>query len=181
VTSADASDSVVDGLRSTFVAADLAVPTVPVTLSGSLERRGEWCWSTEPLGTTPYLVEEFVREFEIDPTHDRLVVAHAGHGLASWALCYYLTLGAVGIFVHSSWGSSLDNDEQHAAASEQFASRLREADNLVQHVHEHPADSVIAVVASDFAQSRWAIWQPGQRPAWHQSDNPFTDAIHAIS
>jgi hypothetical protein len=180
VTSAGTDPSCLDDLRSTFTAAGLAVPTVPAEFHEVLERRGSWCWSSEPLDTTPYLVEEFVRSFEVDPTHDRIVIAHAGHGSASWVLCYFVMIESVGVFVHSSWGSSLDTEEQDAVAKERFAARLHDATEFLDNARSRTRDSVVAVVVSDMAGDRWARWRLGERPEWQRSPNPFVAALDAM-
>jgi hypothetical protein len=180
VITSDSEPSTVAELRSAFEAAALAVPTVPTEFADTLEHRGAWCWSTEPLDTTPYLVEEFVRAFEVDPTHDRLVVAHAGHGMASWFLCYYVSIGSVGVFVHSAWGSSLDSEEHDAAARARFAARLHDADEFIARARANANGSVVAVVASDTAGDRWASWLPGSRPDWQRDHSPFAAALASI-
>jgi hypothetical protein len=166
--------------RAMFDGEGLALPGLPASLEARIERRGEWCWSTEPLEETPYLVDEFVRAFEDDPTHDIAVLAHAGHGRSSWALCSYIAFDAVGTFVHVAWGSALDDTGQDDRARQRFAT-LVEATSALHAEGRSPGQGRAgAAVVSDFVTSRWATWSIGDTPMWTGADEPVTDLLAAL-
>jgi hypothetical protein len=158
-----------------FERAGLRRPSIPEPLLSDLESRGDWCWSTEPLATTPYLLEEYVRAFEADPSHDLAVVAHAGHGMASWALCHYVVTASVGIFVHSAWGSALADPEQDAADRTRFERRMERVDALLDALSNRVGDDVVGAVITDFGHERAGAWRPGDEPVWETT----TDALAA--
>jgi hypothetical protein len=158
----------------------LAFPTLPAPLAGRIERRGEWCWSTEPLDETPYLVDEFVRRFEDDPTHDVAVVAHAGHGRTSWALCSYVAFASVATFVHVAWGSALDDATQDDVGRARFATLARATSALHATAPSPGSGRAGAAVVSDFVTSRWATWAIGDTPIWTPADEPVDELLAAL-
>jgi hypothetical protein len=53
---------------------------------------------------SPYAFEEYVRDGTRKGVRDFLVLAHAGHGVNSYALHYYLVRKPLHLFLQVSWG-----------------------------------------------------------------------------
>lgn len=98
-------------LASSFTAAGLSVPRLPRALAERLCRRGEWWWSIrvdEPNPLEDYLWwPEPAAGYLRSPVPDHLTVAHAGHGLNSYALTWRLALGPLAFRVQSGYGGAL--------------------------------------------------------------------------
>jgi hypothetical protein len=129
----------IDLLR-TFAAASLPAPPVPAAFHAQLMRRSAWCWSTVPIDPMKmYFLEPAVRGRE--GAREYAAVSHAGHGVNSYGLNFYLVTGSLGIFIQHGWGG-IYSDPQHSTAQiartyvllNELLSSLKPMDDRTRHV-----------------------------------------------
>lgn len=94
-------------LAELFTAARLPVPPLPAGLAGGLVELSPWCFSTRPLSWSPYCFPEYVRELDTAP--DYALVAHAGHGIASYALSVHAVCEGLACLLQVAWGGVYAN------------------------------------------------------------------------
>jgi hypothetical protein len=66
----------------------LELPFVPTEFARRFRERGPWCFASRQVRVGPYAFEHYVDE--ADAASDYVLIAHAGHGVNSYALHYYL-------------------------------------------------------------------------------------------
>ena len=86
-----------------FTGAGLVLPPIPANLAPRLKERAEWRFSTKLLTLSPYAFEEYVRDGTRKGVRDSFVLAHAGHGVNSYALHYYLAQKPLRLFLQVGW------------------------------------------------------------------------------
>jgi hypothetical protein len=167
-------------LRDQFSLAQLAEPVWPDGLIVSVEQAADWMLSSGH-NAPPYQLQEYVEQFVDDPTTDRLIVAHNGHGANSWALCHYVVHQRIGVFIHSAWGGAATSSDGEALDRERFAARQAGAARLWQalDVSPLPDEDALLVVSGDFVADRWARWTIGEEPEPVESADVFADAAAA--
>jgi hypothetical protein len=138
-----------------FRGAGLAFPTIPEEFTAALKERGPWVFSTRPLATSPYNLQDYVDEGEGSQIENYAVLAHSGHGVNSYAIQYYLVQNLLRMFLHLGWGGVyMDSTEATATVRDCFAM----ADKLVlaiQHSKKITDRERLLVVGSDFYGSYW--------------------------
>lgn len=139
--------------------ADLGFPTLPDALAERLTEQGEWCFATRTVERWPYEFDLYVDEADRPDLEDYALLAHAGHGVNSYAIHYYLVCGPVRLFLQLVWGGAyMDPTET--------AKHVRQCFELADEIVTTAAGgrirngSWVTVVASDFYGSRW--WRSGQ-------------------
>ena len=80
----------------------LELPFVPLELARRFRRRRPWCFASRQVRPSPYRFEHYVGEG--DAVSDYCLIAHAGHGVNSHALHYYLVRGPLRLFLQIQWG-----------------------------------------------------------------------------
>ena len=159
-------------IKKRFQEAALALPPIPVSLAPQLQERRDWCFSTKPLILSPYAFDDFVREGIRPDAPDSLVLAHAGHGVNSYALHYYLVQHPLRVFLQLAWGGAYDD----AAAKErvnrcfELARRLVAALDQVRQAGRFQPGARFIVVASDFYGGYWL--KPGEGLPERLGENP---------
>jgi len=138
--------AVVDEARTLFFSAGLAFPKLPAELARRLRKSGDWRYSTRALNGSPYNLDAYWRQTA--PPSDYAVLAHAGHGINSYAIHYFLVYGRLRIFLQLAWGGVY---EDNAACATAIARCFGLVDALVDTYDKmgerFPA---LTVVASDF-------------------------------
>ena len=164
--------SPIKDLKRLFTEAGLILPPIPASLAPQLQERRDWCFSTRLLILSPYAFEEYVREGIRPEVPDSLVLAHAGHGVNSYALHYYLARHPLCVFLQLAWGGAYDD----AAAKERvnrcfdLAHKLVAAfDQAGQAGRVQPRARFI-VVASDFYGGYWT--KAGEKPPERFGEDP---------
>ena len=139
----------------------LELPLVPTELARRFRQRGPWCFASRPVRVSPYEFDHYVAE--AGAASDYVLIAHAGHGVNSYGLHYYLVRGPLRLFLQVHWGG-VYQDKPTATARANACFRL--AAELVSAVQNagrrgrfRSADRVV-VVASDFYGGSCAL--PGQ-------------------
>lgn len=132
------------------------VPPVPKHLGDSLRRISPHEFATRDLPWSPYMVEEWVEAAEREDVADYLVAAHAGHGVNSYAISYFLVLRNLRLFIHIGFGGVyMEAMEARQAISASF----KGADELVRAASSAPplpaGHKPMTVVATEFYGSRW--------------------------
>lgn len=133
----------------------LAFPPVPGDLAPALRVLGPGLLGTREGVPSPYDLGWFLADLASDPS-DYLVVGHAGHGVNSWAMHYYLVHGPLALLLQVPWGGAyMDSEAATAAVGAAFADArelLAAADALGLTPGEH-----LVVVESGAAPSRWGV------------------------
>lgn len=96
----------------TLKKAGIRLPVIPAHLAPHLMELRDWTWSTRSLHAWPYTIRPFVQESFRSPWGDYALVSHDGHGVNSWALCYYTVVGRLRMFLQLAWGGAFE-DAQH--------------------------------------------------------------------
>jgi hypothetical protein len=110
----DRSSDALQDLRQRFESAGLPLPPIPAVLEADMRIIGPWTWGTEadPSPAYDFAVHE---QQAIESGADRLLIAHAGHGVNSWALHYYLTVDPVSVIVQVPYGGAHDDADRAVA------------------------------------------------------------------
>lgn len=156
-------------------AAGLAAPPIPNQFARRFKRRGEWCYSSRSLKISPYALDWYVDEAAAGRAPRYVLLAHAGHGVNSWAIHYYLVLPYLQVLLQLAWGGAyMDNAETTASVNDGFRlahDLVRAVENLRQHSADRLRDPLV-VVGSDFYGGYWIspedqgrarhdTWMPG--------------------
>jgi len=172
-----------DEARQLFAGEGLDLPYVPPEMQPALRRLRDWVYGTRPDSLGLYNVRGYGLEAGTTPVADYVLFGHAGHGLSSYALHYYLVRGPLALFVQVAWGGAY-GDRQRAAQA--VATRLDQAEALIHaagaarqqgHLPALPVGERLVVVAADFFQAAWRR-VPGPLPldefvrpdAWHSGE-----------
>ena len=161
--------------RCLFSAEGLRFPPIPPDLAPRVGVLAPWVFGTRALTRSLYGMEWFVQEAESQPVEDYLLFGHAGHGINSWAMHYYLVRDPLMLFLQLGWsGAEMDRDDttRRIAVAWARAETLIRAVEEAQHTGRWDDTQHLFVVASDFSGSRWARRQTrrseGDSSAWHR-------------
>jgi hypothetical protein len=80
------------------------MPPVPRRLRPRLREVERWVYSSRDLPGSPYEIGECIDDAVSTDVGDYVVVAHAGHGINSWGLHYFLVYSSLLLFVRVAWG-----------------------------------------------------------------------------
>lgn len=155
-------ESPVEGLskaHAAFAEAGLAFPRLPGSLAKGILQLEPWLFSTRRIRLSPYNLDAFVREAEAGVVDDYAILAHAGHGVNSWALHYYLLHGPLLMLLQFGWGGAyMDAKKSALKIKEGFLL----ADGLVELVDREVKQGRMSsfehlrIIASDFYGARWS-------------------------
>jgi len=166
-----------DEARQQWLDAGLAFPEVPASLAAEFHRRSPWAFATDDDLPPPYALGEHLRTVLAGPVDDSALLAHAGHGVSSWAVHWYLCLHPVAIFVQSQWGNADASPEEDADQRATMAHRFEAAGSLARAAAgAQVGDARLVVVASDFHPSGWGVLKPGVEFRWTDDGDPFAAA-----
>lgn len=164
-----------------FAQEGLAFPYIPSPMSNNLEKLSEWVYGTRTDTPNPYDLFWFVTEVATQPVEDYLLFGHAGHGINSYAMHYYLVRRSLAVFLQISWGGAYTDKEQ---ATQELASYFAQTEDIIRAVEKQgqqkrfqPNERLIVVV-SDFSGSRWMRIEDildrdsfMRSDAWQESDS----------
>lgn len=167
-----------------FKRTGLTFPSIPADLAPGFSKRSDWCFSTISLKTSPSLFEDYLNRGIKKAIRNYVVVAHAGHGINSYALHYYLVWKPLRLFLQVGWGGAYMNNGETTRKVNRWFSL---AEKIVNATHEakvlrriHAADCFV-VAASEFHGSYWQkpcdIAENGIRLS---SRNPFAILNEAL-
>jgi hypothetical protein len=144
--------------------AGLDMPPIPEDLAGTFVKRSKWCFCSRRLfRRSPYDLFRYVEMWGATKVTDRVLLAHAGHGINSYAMHYYLVRGPLRLFLQVGWGGVYMGERETTEVNRCFGlvgSLLSAADVAVRSRRLRPADT-LCVVASDFYGGH--VWPPATR------------------
>ncbi len=179
-----------EAARQLFQTENLPLPYIPATLEPDLREISPWVYGTRADTPTLYDFNWFVEEVQTRPVADYVLFGHAGHGINSWAMHYFLVWGGLALFIQSAWGGAYMDK---AESTQTYTTRLAQSEMLFQavqkaHQQEHlPYSARLIVAVSDFYKSRWLVL-PHLEPSpltldderWQEDPNTLTAALKAI-
>lgn len=151
--------------RAVFSDAGLAFPAIPEDLIAQLQEIGSWLFSTRPIRMSPYNIGAFVQEARIGVVDNYAILAHAGHGMNSWALHYFLVRGPLAMFLQLSWGGVYGDAKknlEHIRQCFALADRLLQTVEAPDFARQLESQDRLFVIGSDFYGSEWN--PPGGKP-----------------
>jgi hypothetical protein len=87
----------------------LPIPPLPAELTQDVVKVYEWVYGTRADVRSPYWIQPYISELETGLQPDYVVFGHAGHGIVSYALHFYLVRGPLALFLQHSWGNADSN------------------------------------------------------------------------
>lgn len=169
--------------RAQFGEEEIPFPPIPDTLRPLVQQIEPWCFGTRQ--DTPALnaIDWFVEESGTASPSDYLLFGHAGHGMASYAIDYYLVYRPVSLFVQIAWGGAYVNLQRAATEMARIYSQieliLQTAGDVRAAGLYTPEERWIAVASL----ARPPLWtyipasQPREvflhRANWHEAEDPF--------
>lgn len=184
----DTTNSGVNGLQAAkvvFQGENLVFPPIPEPFRDTLKTIRDNIWGANASQSDLYPVEVFVSGLG-SGTQDYLLMGFDGHGTSSWALHYYLVTDRLALFIQKGWGNAFDDDEiarGRIKGTFGFVVRLLQELEQAEKEGNLPAGQRLAIVDSDFGNSRWA-WVPQSsfqedKVTWNESTlslvKAFTD------
>lgn len=137
--------------RALLGSAGLTLPLIPEELAPRFKKREKWCFASRPLRMSPYNLFHFVKESITGRVRDYVVVAHAGHGVNSYAMHYYLVRRPLYLFLQVGWGGVyMDEQEATSEVNDAFAlaGRLAEATERAVRNGRLQSDARLMIVSS---------------------------------
>jgi hypothetical protein len=151
-------------------------------MEAALRKRERWCYATREVERWPYEIDAYADEARTD-VPDYALVAHAGHGVNSYAIHYFLVRGPLGLFVQAPWGGVYTAEDEAVAT-------MREYFDLAKTLVRAAGDGLspgrasdrLVVYVSDFYGSWWTpgvALQPGE-PSRGQGRDVLRDALEWV-
>ena len=145
----------IEKARQVFQKAGLAFPTIPEKLAEQLTEQSKFVFSTRPIDEWPYFLHSYVKEAEKSEVDDYVVLCHAGHGVNSWAIHYYLVHDSLRMFLQLGWGGLYSDWEEDAARIRDCFLLADQIASVAKTVGRFKAGNHLTVVVSNFAGSYW--------------------------
>ena len=102
-------------LRALLAEAELGVPPIPASFEPQLVRVAGWHFATPSAPRlSPYCFRDHQAAAKREDATDSLVIGHAGHGINSYALSYYLVLGSIRVLFQLQHGGVYMNHDETA-------------------------------------------------------------------
>jgi len=175
-----------EAARALFADAKLPFPTVPAEFHSHFHEVDKWHFEANAPKGHPYNMDAYIRRARRSAVNDFVVLAHAGHGVNSYAIHYFVVQKPLAVFLQIGWGGVyMDAARSVALVTRCFAL----TDSLVAAVAEARAtrrlteDERIIVTASDFnmvslldVRRRGARWRTSQ----HQTPDQALEAAIAL-
>lgn len=105
----------IEKARQRFHQAGLSIPAIPEPLAACLQEKGEWVYATRELEEWTYKTDSYIQEASDGSVQDYAILCHAGHGINSYFIQYYLVHRALRIFLSLSWGGAYTDNQACAA------------------------------------------------------------------
>jgi hypothetical protein len=153
--------------RALFRKRGLVLADMPERLAATLEERSRWCYSTRSLPAHPYGHLHYIDEALEGTAPEYAIIAHAGHGLNSSGILYFLVHGGLALFIKVAWGGAfMDNAACTANANQALAlaTTLSQEAERSPRLQDTPPGDRLVVIASDLTESRWR----SPRGPWHE-------------
>ena len=175
--------------RYLFAQAGLPFPLVPAEMRPAFAKIKDWVYGTRSNVPWLYEIRQYVLEVATEPVADYLLLGHAGHGIQSWAMHYYLVRGPLALFLQIAWGGAYMEEKE---AAREISLRFAQAEELIQAVAvaqrkgSFQPDERLVVVFTEFYDSYWTritgiqdrdSFPTGTR---HQSDDVLRAALSEV-
>jgi hypothetical protein len=155
----------------------LPLPPLPSDLASSLRVLGPSLLGTRQGTPSPYGIDWFLDDLAAGPP-DYLLLGHAGHGVNSWAMHYYLVSRTLALFLQLPWGGAYTDAEPATAA---VATAFAGAERLILHpgrLGRLAPGQRLVVIDSAFAEPRWGVLSQGEATsALERSGSPLHAAL----
>jgi hypothetical protein len=137
----------------------LVFPEIPTPLRARLRRRSSWCYATRPVRNSPYNFPDWTGEALLTHPRPFALVAHAGHGMDSYALHYFLVWPPLQLFIQVAWGNAHGSptDASDFETSIHLANRLVTAVERSQDRLQLEPDERITVSCSTLTGIEWVV------------------------
>ena len=133
-------------------------PFIPPEMRPAFAELSDWVYGTRPDAPWLYEIRQFVREAGTEPVADYMLLGHAGHGIQSYAIHYYVVRGPLALFLPIGWGGAYMNKDQ---AARDMTARFAQAKQLITAVEVAQqkdcfrTEERLIISASDFYGSSW--------------------------
>jgi hypothetical protein len=97
-------NSALDAARALFTNASLPFPNIPAEFVPDVREVGKWQFEANAPTGHPYNMHKYVRAARGSRLKDYLVLAHAGHGVNSYAIHYFQVQRPLCVFLQIGWG-----------------------------------------------------------------------------
>ena len=160
--------------RKHFAQEGLPFPFIPAKMRPAFVEVSEWVYGTRLDAPWLYEINKFVLEAGTKKMQDYVLLGHAGQGIQSYAIHYYLVYGPLAIFIQIGWGGAYTDNE---AAIREMSVRFTQAKELIQAVEAAPqagrfqSGERLIISVSEFHDSFW-MWTKG---ALNEDSFPKTD------
>ncbi len=166
----------IENARQVFEKAGLAFPTIPEKLAEQLKEQSKWVFSTRPIDVWPYFLHSYVEEAEKSEVDDYAVLCHAGHGVNSWAIHYYLVQDSLRMFLQLGWGGIYSDEGEDAARIRDCFLLADQIASVAKTVGRFQAGNYLTVVVSNFWGNDWL--PPGK--SRHENDKRCDDPLAVL-
>jgi hypothetical protein len=169
-------------MKERLAKAGLDCPPIPPELAPRIKEFHPWCFATALRRLSPYAFGDYVAAGIKRGAPDSVLVAHAGHGMNSYALHYYLVHGPLRLFLQIGWGGVyMDTLQARRDINQSFAlaGRVVEAVDALVRTRRWPRRKRLIIAASGFGGSYWTTSPRG--PALGRDMQPqqiLEEALH---
>jgi hypothetical protein len=108
------------------------------------------------------------------------MLSHAGHGVNSYAIQYYLVHGSLHMFLHLGWGGAYMDAEATATRIHDCFSVADQVIEAAQSVHSFRIGDRLTVVGSDFYGGYWLPPEGSPRKKDPGPDGPLEVLTEAL-
>jgi hypothetical protein len=153
----------------------LVPPPVPKSMESRLTAYGEWFFATFEPSEPPYIVEDYLDALVDQWPEDRLLIAHDGHGINSWAMHYFLVLGPLACFLQLPWGGAEMDEELNR---EMIADAFAHAEALIEAGYAGEDRLIVVDTFAGQAIGKWAV-NPDD-VEWQEFNDPMAEAVKRV-
>lgn len=180
---------VISEVQQIFTAEGLPFPPIPDEMRPAFVEVEDDVWGTRLRIPWLYDIRTYVEEVATKPVEDYVLLGHAGHGIQSYAMHYYLVRGPLAMFLQIGWsGAYTDKDK----ATETMSLRFTQANELIlaveaaQNKGAFRPDERLIVRDSEFYGGVWTrIYGLQDREnypkgAWHKGDDVLSAVLSEV-
>jgi hypothetical protein len=152
-------------VKRTFERAGLAVPPIPERFKRSLRVLDGWCFATRKIdGFSMYSFDGLISEALCGHAPDYVAISHAGHGVNSYAVSYFLVDGPLVLLTQAPWGGVYMEADSAASGVKALFDRCSE---LIDAISQAPgplqAGRLVVVDSTMRGMNAWG-WVSGPLP-----------------